>query len=54
MPIPKQPRNNESENAHQIDFRTFYYTLRERLWVIVLCLVVAGAGTAAYLVQAGL
>ena len=42
----------DSAAANQIDFRTLYYMLRERTWMIGLCLLVAGIGTAVYLVRA--
>jgi len=45
-------RRSEDTAAQQIDFRTLYYTLRERSWLIGLCLLVAVLGTAAYLVRA--
>jgi len=46
------PRRSEPLNANQIDFRALYYNLRERSWIIALCLVVAGLGAAAYLMRA--
>src|SRR5437867_1752426 len=51
---PAQPRTKEPglTDPNQIDFRKLYYTLRERLWVILLCLLVAALGTATYLVRA--
>ncbi len=47
-----RPKESHAHDQNQIDFRKLYYTLRERLWVIVLCLLVAGLGTATYLVRA--
>ena len=46
------PRSSEPQNSNQIDFRALYYTLRERAWIIALCLVVTGLGAAAYLMRA--
>lgn len=37
---------------NQIDFRTLYYTLRERAWLVGVCLLVAALGTTAYLMRA--
>src|ERR1043166_5365249 len=45
-------KDAHSADPNQIDFRKLYYTLRERLWVIVLCLLLAALGTATYLVRA--
>ncbi|HXI53033.1 MAG TPA: polysaccharide biosynthesis tyrosine autokinase [Candidatus Saccharimonadales bacterium] len=45
-------RTTEDQPADQIDFRKLYYTLRERIWVIALCLLVAGLGITAYLIRA--
>src|SRR5881628_74882 len=47
-----RPKETHSSDQNQIDFRRLYYTLRERLWVIFLCLLVAAIGTATYLVRA--
>src|SRR5262245_26284749 len=38
--------------GNPIDFRVIYYTLRERAWVIGLCLLVAAVATTAYLLRA--
>src|SRR5688572_15975248 len=46
------PHKKEADSSNQIDFRILYYTLRERLWLIALCLLVAGLGTTAYLIRA--
>ena len=45
-------RTTEDQPTDQIDFRKLYYTLRERIWVIALCLLVAGLGITAYLIRA--
>ena len=45
-------RTTEDQPADQIDFRKLYYTLRERIWVIALCLLIAGLGITAYLIRA--
>jgi len=45
-------RTTEDQPADQIEFRKLYYTLRERIWVIALCLLVAGLGITAYLIRA--
>ena len=37
--------------ARPIDFRAFYYTMRERAWIIALCFCVAAFATAAYLIR---
>jgi polysaccharide biosynthesis transport protein len=42
----------DSGSGNQIDFRACYYLVRERLWLVVLCLLVAALGVAAYLVRA--
>jgi polysaccharide biosynthesis transport protein len=34
-----------------LDFRTLFYTLRERAWLMAVCLVLAGFATAAYLAR---
>src|SRR6266542_6358971 len=47
-----RPKEYHSPDQNQIDFRKLYYTLRERWWVIALCLLVAGLATATYLVRA--
>ena len=52
MAITKKPRSSEPSNANQIDFRTLYYTLRERAWIVALCLLLAGLGATAYLLRA--
>ena len=52
MSAPVPARNHDPGAPAQIDFRTLYYTLRERAWLIALCLTLAGLATAAYLVRA--
>ena len=56
MPTHSNPRpGSRSRDAHaaeQIDFRKLYYILRERVWAIALCLLIAGLGTTAYLIRA--
>lgn len=41
-----------SDPAIQLDFRALYYSLRERAWLVALCLLVAGTGAFAYLKRA--
>ncbi len=45
-------RPGPQDAAPPIDFRILYYTLRERLWIIALCCLVAGLATTAYLYRA--
>ena len=55
MPTPHRPRTSSRSKdsaSDQIDFRAIYYSVRERAWVIGLCLLLAGIGTAAYLIRA--
>jgi capsular exopolysaccharide synthesis family protein len=52
MSTHTSPRSQDAFTSHQIDFRAFYYTLRERTWVIGLCLLIAACGTVAYLLRA--
>ncbi len=52
LPPDPRPRDIPSTSQDQIDFRKLYYTLRERLWVIILCLLVAAMGTTTYLLRA--
>ena len=33
-------RPKETQDSQPIDFRTLYYTLRERLWIVALCLLI--------------
>src|SRR6185503_15165897 len=42
----------EAAASDQIDFRGMYYTLRERAWVIGLCLLIAALSTTAYVIRA--
>ena len=50
---PRDPhRPSASHDANNVDFRALYYTLRERSWLIGLCLLVAGVLTGAYLYRA--
>jgi capsular exopolysaccharide synthesis family protein len=59
MPANSGPRPNPRPNARRvaeaavqpIDLRRLYYTLRERVWLIGACLLVAGLGTAGYLLR---
>ncbi len=46
------PRPKQDPAGNPIDFRIIYYTLRERAWVIGLCLLIAAIGTTAYLLRA--
>jgi uncharacterized protein involved in exopolysaccharide biosynthesis len=39
------------DSTTPLDFRTFYYLLRDRAWIIVVCLLLAVLGTATYLVR---
>ena len=51
-PAPRtSSRLAQETGTSQVDFRAFYYTLRERQWLIALCLLVAGLGTATYLIR---
>jgi polysaccharide biosynthesis transport protein len=50
--IRSHPPKKEIDAANQTDFRVLYYTLRERAWVIGLCLIVTGLGVTAYLLRA--
>src|SRR5882762_5706146 len=56
MPTNSNPRpgsrSRDAHGAEQIDFRKLYYILRERVWAIALCLLIAGLGTTAYLIRA--
>ena len=56
MPTPPSPRTStrakEAAASDQIDFRGMYYTLRERAWVIGLCLLIAALSTTAYVIRA--
>ena len=47
-----RPSHSPGDAAPPIDFRMLYYTLRERTWMIGLCLLVAGLATTAYLLRA--
>jgi capsular exopolysaccharide synthesis family protein len=38
--------------GHQPDLRAIFYTVRERAWIVALCLLLAALGTAAYLYRA--
>jgi capsular exopolysaccharide synthesis family protein len=38
-----------NEQILQLDFRSIYYSIRERAWLVALCFVVAGAAAFAYL-----
>lgn len=51
MRPPVTNPNKDVFASSQFDFRTLYYTLRERAWVVVSCLVIAGLGSAAYLIR---
>src|SRR3954453_18549593 len=39
------------DSTAPLDFRTFYFLLRDRAWIIVVCLLLAVLGTATYLVR---
>ncbi len=47
-----RPANNQGDAAPPIDFRMLYYTLRERAWIVGLCVLVAGLATTGYLLRA--
>ncbi len=49
---PSNRPSAPSDHVIQIDFRSLYYSLRERAWLVALCLVVAGAAAFAYLQRA--
>ncbi len=49
---PSTRHHAHSDQVLQVDFRALYYSLRERAWLVVLCLVVAGAAAFAYLERA--
>ncbi|HEY0456147.1 MAG TPA: polysaccharide biosynthesis tyrosine autokinase, partial [Verrucomicrobiae bacterium] len=46
-PASLQTRNSSAP----LDFRTFYFLLRDRAWLILLCLVIAALATATYLLR---
>jgi capsular exopolysaccharide synthesis family protein len=50
MSVPIQ-HARETHGGDQIDFRALYYLMRERIWIILLCLLVAASGTVAYLLR---
>src|SRR5438093_9502550 len=50
MPEPLPQRTRE-EPGHQWDFRSFLYTLREKFWIILLAVVIAGFLTAAHILR---
>jgi capsular exopolysaccharide synthesis family protein len=52
MSQPRPPRGKEFRLSPQLDFRTLFYTLRERAWLLALCLLLTGFATAAYLARA--
>src|SRR4051794_30983592 len=39
------------DNTAPLDFRTFYFLLRDRAWIVLLCVFFATLGTAVYLVK---
>ncbi|HZI77321.1 MAG TPA: Wzz/FepE/Etk N-terminal domain-containing protein, partial [Gemmatimonadales bacterium] len=47
-----QRPSSSTEQVIQLDFRALYYSLRQRAWLVALCLAVAGAGAFAYLKRA--
>src|SRR5678815_3838300 len=48
---PSHPNRSTAQNEQvlQLDFRSIYYSIRERAWLVALCFVVAGAAAFAYL-----
>ena len=48
---PSHPNRSTAHNEQvlQLDFRSIYYSIRERVWLVALCFVVAGAAAFAYL-----
>lgn len=52
MSTPTLRTKDANSSGAQLDFRTCYYLIRERLWLIVLCLLITALGTAAYLMRA--
>jgi len=48
---PSHPNRSTAQNEQvlQLDFRSIYYSIRERVWLVALCFVVAGAAAFAYL-----
>lgn len=46
-----RPSPSAGDAAPPIDFRMLYYTLRERAWMIALCLLITGLATTAYLIR---
>ena len=52
MPNTHKVPSKETSDSQAIDFRVLYYTLRERLWVVALTLLIAACGTTAYLLRA--
>jgi capsular exopolysaccharide synthesis family protein len=52
MPKPHPPRGNEPAVSAPIDFRTLFYTVRERAWLIAVCLVLGLLSAGAYLMRA--
>jgi uncharacterized protein involved in exopolysaccharide biosynthesis len=51
MPPTDAPPPQDFQIARPIDFRGFYYTMRERAWILALCCLVAAFATAAYLLR---
>src|SRR5260370_12060869 len=51
MPPTDAPPPQEFQIARPIDFRGFYYTMRERAWILALCCLVAAFASAAYLLR---
>jgi capsular exopolysaccharide synthesis family protein len=49
MPVRDARPAHELYSSNHVDFRAFYYLLREKSWLIALCLVVAAVLTGAYL-----
>lgn len=49
QPPPNPPRGG---SATTMDWRSFYYLVRERIWLMVLCLLLAALGVGAYLLRA--
>lgn len=44
--------SSSSDSVIQLDFRSLFYSLRERAWLVALCFVVAGGAAFAYLQRA--
>ena len=50
--MPGRKNSSPKDHAEPLDFRTLYYILREKAWVIAISLAAAGSITAAYLYRA--